>query len=187
MRANKAPMAWGLELRFPMLDRDFADRCMSIDPRDRMIPDSGKWIGVEKALLRRAFEDGDWLPTSVLHRQKEQFSDGVGYGWVDALRDHAELLVTDAQLAAAGERFGVLTPTNKEMYWMRELFEARFVDGCASGRSSLGTLGSGRSVACCTPEAIIWDPSWESMAGDISGRTVADVHQSEDQDPARAG
>jgi len=187
MRANKAPMAWGLELRFPMLDREFVDHCMSIDPRERMIPKSGRWAGVEKAILREAFEDGDWLPSSVLHRQKEQFSDGVGYGWVDALRDRAELLVTDEQLATASERFCTLAPTNKEMYWMRELFESRFVDGCATGRSALGTLGSGRSVACCTPEAIGWDPAWESMAGDISGRTVADVHQNKEQNPAQAG
>lgn len=176
MRANKAPMASGLELRFPMLDRAFVDGCMSIRAEDRMIPKAGGWAGVEKAILRQAFEDGDWLPRSILLRQKEQFSDGVGYGWVNALRDHAEILVSDAQLESAGDRFPELAPTNKEMYWMRELFEARFVDGCISGRSALGTLGSGRSVACCTPEAIVWDPAWEAMAGDISGRIVDDVH-----------
>jgi len=187
MRANKAPMASGLELRFPMLDRDFIDRCMSIDPSDRMIPKAGPWAGVEKAILRQAFAEGDWLPEPVLHRQKEQFSDGVGYGWVDALRAKAELIVTDQELASASSRFPELTPSNKEMYWMRELFESRFVTGQASGRSALGTIGSGRSVACCTPEAIVWDPAWESMAGDISGRTVGDVHSAKDallgQDP----
>lgn len=180
MRANKAPMASGLELRFPMLDRAFVDRSMSIEPRDRMIPKDGQWAGVEKAILRRAFEHGGWLPDSVLHRQKEQFSDGVGYGWVDALRDCAEELVSDAELASAPVRFPELTPSNKEMYWMRAMFESRFVEGRASGRSALGTLGSGRSVACCTPEAIVWDPAWESMAGDISGRTVGDVHAAKD-------
>ncbi len=177
MRANKAPMASGLELRFPLLDRALIDHAMSIDPRDRMIPREGQWSGVEKALLREAFRDGDWLPESILHRQKEQFSDGVGYGWVDALQDRAALHVSDEQMGTARERFPELTPTNKEMYWMRELFEARFVEGCASGRSALGTIGDGRSVACCTPEAFDWDPSWGTMAGDISGRTMKDVHQ----------
>ena len=177
MRANKAPMASGLELRFPLLDRALIDHAMSIDPRDRMIPREGQWSGVEKALLREAFRDGDWLPESILHRQKEQFSDGVGYGWVDALQDRAALHVSDEQMGTARERFPELTPTNKEMYWMRELFEGRFVEGCASGRSALGTIGDGRSVACCTPEAFDWDPSWGTMAGDISGRTMKDVHQ----------
>jgi asparagine synthase (glutamine-hydrolysing) len=142
-----------------------------------MIPREGQWSGVEKALLREAFRDGDWLPESILHRQKEQFSDGVGYGWVDALQDRAALHVSDEQMSKAKERFPELTPTNKEMYWMRELFESRFVEGCASGRSALGTIGDGRSVACCTPEAFDWDPSWGTMAGDISGRTMKDVHQ----------
>ncbi|HCT44358.1 MAG TPA: asparagine synthase (glutamine-hydrolyzing), partial [Phycisphaerales bacterium] len=97
MRANKAPMASGLELRFPLLDRALIDHAMNIDPRDRMIPREGMWSGVEKALLREAFRDGDWLPDSILHRQKEQFSDGVGYGWVDALQDRAAVHVSDEQ------------------------------------------------------------------------------------------
>lgn len=177
MRANKAPMASGLELRFPLLDRSLIDHAMNIDPRDRMIPREGQWSGVEKALLRESFRDGDWLPDSILYRQKEQFSDGVGYGWVDALQDRASVHVSDDQMRRASERFPELTPTNKEMYWMRELFEDRFVQGCTSGRSALGTIGDGRSVACCTPEAFDWDPSWGSMAGDISGRTMKDVHQ----------
>ncbi|MFG0246749.1 MAG: asparagine synthase B [Phycisphaerales bacterium JB052] len=179
MRANKAPMASGLELRFPLLDRALIDHAMNIDPSDRMIPREGMWSGVEKALLREAFRDGDWLPDSILHRQKEQFSDGVGYGWVDALQDRAEVLVSDEMMAYAATRHPVLTPANKEMYWMRELFLDRFVRGTASGESALNTLGDGRSVACCTPEAIAWDPRWESMVGDISGRGVEDVHQQE--------
>lgn len=183
MRANKAPMASGLELRFPLLDRAFVDHCMSIDPEDRMIPGSDKWggvwAGVEKAILREAFREGDWLPDSILYRQKEQFSDGVGYGWVDALRDKADDLVSDEMMAHAARRHPVRTPANKEMYWMRELFLERFVHAKASGQSALRTLGDGRSVACCTPEAIAWDPRWESMVGDISGRGVGDVHQQE--------
>lgn len=192
MRANKAPMASGVELRFPLLDKALIDHCMSIDPSDRMIPGTGQmghqwggiWSGVEKALLREAFRECGWLPEGILFRQKEQFSDGVGYAWVDALRDHAAVLISDEQLADAQQRFPELTPTNKEMYWMRELFEARFVQGCASGRSALTTLGDGRSVACCTPEAFDWDPAWAAMAGDISGRTMKDVHQQQTRRPA---
>ncbi len=177
MRANKAPMASGLELRFPLLDRALMDLSMGIDPRDRMIPKDGVWGGVEKALLREAFRHGDWLPDSILHRQKEQFSDGVGYGWVDALRDRAELHVSDAQMESVKARFPEMSPANKEMYWMREMFEARFVEGRASGRSVFTSLGDGRSVACCTHEALSWDPRWSSMSGDISGRTMKDIHQ----------
>jgi asparagine synthase (glutamine-hydrolysing) len=181
MRANKAPMASGVELRFPLLDKDFVDHCMSIDPVHRMIPGrdkwGGVWAGVEKAILREAFREGDWLPDAILYRQKEQFSDGVGYGWVDALRDRAEVLVSDEMMTRAAQRHPVLTPANKEMYWMRELFLDRFVHDMASGESALHTLGDGRSVACCTPEAIGWDPRWSSMVGDISGRGVEDVHE----------
>lgn len=181
MRANKAPMASGVELRFPLLDKDFVDHCMNIDPTHRMIPGrdrwGGVWAGVEKAILREAFREGDWLPDEILYRQKEQFSDGVGYGWVDALRDRAEVLVSDEMMALAHLRHPRGTPANKEMYWMRELFLDRFVRGTASGESALDTLGDGRSVACCTPEAIAWDPRWSTMVGDISGRGVGDVHQ----------
>jgi asparagine synthase (glutamine-hydrolysing) len=177
MRANKAPMAFGVEVRFPMLDRGLVDRCMSIDPRDRMISKTGRWEGVEKAILREAFDGGDWIPGAILCRQKEQFSDGVGYGWVDALRDHSQALVSDAQLEASAQRFGGFAAPNKEMYWMRALFEQRFVEGKLAGRSAIETLGDGRSVACCTPEAIAWDPVWAAMVGDISGRGVMDVHQ----------
>lgn len=181
MRANKAPMASGVELRFPMLDREFIDFCMSIAPEHRMIPGrekwGGVWAGVEKAILREAFREGDWLPDAILYRQKEQFSDGVGYGWVDALRDRAEVIVSDEMMSRAAQRHPVLTPANKEMYWMRELFLDRFVHGKASGQSALHTVGDGRSVACCTPEALGWDPRWATMVGDISGRGVEDVHE----------
>ena len=178
MRANKAPMASGLELRFPLLGRAFVDHSMGIDPSDRMIPRDGRWAGAEKALLREAFRGGDWLPRAILERRKEQFSDGVGYGWVDALRDKAESIVSDAAMARAPAAHPELTPANKEMFWMRELFEARFVSGRASGRSVLSTLGDGRSVACSTPEALAWDPAWSSMSGDISGRTMGALHAS---------
>ncbi len=192
MRANKAPMASGVELRFPLLDRALIDHAMSLDPRERAIPGTAAswmqqgdeaapawtsvWQGMEKALLREAFREGDWLPDSILFRQKEQFSDGVGYGWVDALQARAEAEISDEDLARAREDHPELTPANKEMLWMRRLFEARFVRGKASGRSALTTLGDGRSVACCTPEALRWDASWSTMAGDISGRTMKQIH-----------
>jgi asparagine synthase (glutamine-hydrolysing) len=178
MRANKAPMAFGLELRFPYLDRAFSDLAMSTDPAQR-----GPQLGpgghlYEKALLRRAFASGPgspWLPDDILWRRKEQFSDGVGYGWVDALRDASASRVPMRLLECAADRFPELTPDNAEMYWMREMFEARFVAGRAAGRSPLGTIGSGRSVACSTPEAMDWDPTWLAMSGDISGRSM-EVH-----------
>lgn len=179
MRADKAPMAHGLELRFPLLDRAFIDMAMSIDPADRMpkarTPDGRR---VEKHLLRAAFDEpGDpWLPDSALWRQKEQFSDGVGYAWVDTIRTIAERRLPAGALESAPVRFPEATPSNAEMYWMRELFEARFVTGKASGRSALATLGFGPSVACSTPEALAWDPSWLRHAGDISGRAIADIH-----------
>jgi len=180
MRANKAPMAFGLELRFPFLDRAFVDLAMSTAPamrRPQLGPGGHRY---EKAILRRAFAATPgirhWLPEEVLWRRKEQFSDGVGYGWVDALRDASAAHVAPTVLATASDRFPELTPANAEMYWMRALFEARFVGG-AAGRTPLGTIGSGRSVACSTPEAIEWDPSWKLMSGDISARSMA-THES---------
>jgi asparagine synthase (glutamine-hydrolysing) len=180
MRADKAPMAHGLELRFPLLDRAFIDHAMSIDPADRMPkPRVAGGRPVEKWLLRAAFDEPSdpWLPDSALWRQKEQFSDGVGYAWVDTIRAIAERRLPAGALEHAAERFPEATPTNAEMYWMRELFEARFVTGRTAGRSPLATVGSGPSVACSTPEALAWDPSWLKHAGDISGRAIADVHE----------
>ncbi len=189
MRADKAPMAHGLELRFPLLDRAFIDMAMSIDPAARMpkarTPGGRK---VEKHLLRAAFDEpGDpWLPDSALWRQKEQFSDGVGYAWVDTIRAIAERRLPAGALESAAERFPEATPSNAEMYWMRELFEARFVTGRAAGRTPLATLGSGPSVACSTPEALVWDPSWLRHAGDISGRAIADIHEARAELGAKA-
>lgn len=177
MRANKAPMAHGVELRFPFLDRAFMDLVMSIDPRDRMIGPAG----IEKAILREAFDDLDdpWLPHEVLWRQKEQFSDGVGYSWVDTLRAHAATRVGAEWEAAGAIRFADDVPPNQELFWMRELFEEQFVTGKASGRSALATVGTGRSIACSTPEAVQWNPAWAQLAGDISGRAIAGVHAAE--------
>ncbi len=182
LRANKAPMAFGVETRVPFLDRAFVGLAMSLDPRSKMIdvsvrPD-GRHACVEKYLLRSMFDDASdpWLPDEVLWRQKEQFSDGVGYAWVDTLREVAAQLVTDASWAARHERFGADAPHTREGYYLRNFFEQAFVDGTAAGRSALETVPRCRSIACCTPEALSWDPAWEKSGGDISGRAVSGVH-----------
>ena len=179
MRANKAPMAYGLELRFPFLDGDFMDIALGTDPADRMIrADRRGRRGIEKEILRMAFDDPihPWLPLDVLWRQKEQFSDGVGYGWVDAVRATALLKTSQAELKSAASIYPEDPPVNAEMLWMRRLFEDAFVTGRVSGRSALATVGTGRSIACSSPEAIAWNPEWERLAGDISGRAIAGVH-----------
>ena len=179
MRANKAPMAHGLELRFPFLDRAFMDVAMGTDPADRMINHHlpGR-RGIEKEILRSAFDDPftPWLPDEVLWRQKEQFSDGVGYRWVDAVRAAAAVEACAEDLEDARAEFAEDPPVNAEMLWMRRLFDAEFVTGKASGRTALATVGTGRSIACSTPEAVSWNPEWESLAGDISGRAIAGIH-----------
>ncbi len=124
LRANKSMMAWGVEPRVPFLDRDFLAVAMGFDPRDKMFdPKTGL---IEKNVLRKAFDDTTYLPDSILWRQKEQFSDGVGYSWVDELRAHAEKHVSDGALQKAAERFPVNTPTTKEAYWYREIYASHF-------------------------------------------------------------
>ena len=134
--------------------------------------------GIEKEILRLAFDDplAPWLPDDVLWRQKEQFSDGVGYAWVDTVRAVAAARTFEADLLAAPARFPEDPPVNPEMLWMRQMFEAEFVHGRVSGRSALATIGTGRSIACSSPEAVAWDPAWVHLAGDISGRAIANVH-----------
>ena len=176
LRANKAPMAHGLELRFPFLDQAFVDLALSTDPVLRQPQPGPTGARIEKAWLRYAFDDPHypWLPDEVLWRQKEQFSDGVGYAWVDELRRHCEARLSPSQWQARAERFAEDPPPTPELYWMRSLFEAEFV-GRRAGRSPLNTVGTGRSVACSTPEALAWNPEWATMAGDISGRALG-VH-----------
>ena len=179
MRANKAPMAFGLEVRFPFLDRRLLDMVMSLDPREKIIH-AGCEVSPprrEKHLLRKAFDSPTepWLPPPILWRQKEQFSDGCGYEWVDRLREYAEQRLSPVQWRERRNRFGFEAPNTHEQYWMRELFDAAFVAGRSAGASAVATVPTGRSIACSTPEALAWDPAWLTMAGDISGRAMG-VH-----------
>jgi asparagine synthase (glutamine-hydrolysing) len=167
-RANKAMAAWGVETRVPFLDRAFVDYCMSFDPVNKMIDKSFGFI--EKFALRSAFKDA--LPPAVLWRQKEQFSDGVGYGWIDGLKAHAEQEVSDIQLLAASSRFPLNTPLTKEAYHYRELFEEAF----PVGHGCEATVPFGFSIACSTARAADWDATFRAC-NDPSGRVVAGVHE----------
>lgn len=170
LRANKSMMAWGVEPRVPFLDREFLDVAMRMDAQCKMIDKSTKGPQrMEKGVLREAF-DG-YLPESILWRQKEQFSDGVGYGWIDGLKAHAEAQVSDRELAAAGKRFPVNPPLTKEAYHYRSLFEQFYPSPAAAE-----TVPGGKSIACSSPAAIAWDASFAKMA-DPSGRAVAGVHE----------
>ena len=164
LRANKAMAAWGIEARVPFLDTAFLDHAMSLDPEAKR--PAGR---IEKRVLREAL--GHLLPASIANRQKEQFSDGVGYGWIDGLRDHACSQVTDDQLSRATERFPINPPDTHEGYLYRTIFEAHFPSAAAAR-----TVPSGKSVACSTPEALLWDPSLSTVV-DPSGRAVLGVHE----------
>ena len=179
LRANKATMANGLEARVPFLDKAVLEMMMNLDPSHKMCDMATKPDGVhpkmEKFVLRKAFDvpEDPFLPEDVLWRQKEQFSDGVGYDWVDGLKDYAESIVTDAEFESRYERFPVETPQTKEYYWLRSTFEAYF-----PGEDAVRTIPDGRSIACSTPEAMLWKEEWMTQtAGDISGRAVG-VHDS---------
>ncbi|KAI9292010.1 asparagine synthase [Neoconidiobolus thromboides FSU 785] len=128
LRANKSTMAWGLEARVPFLDTDYLDLCMNIDPEEKMI--KTELQRMEKYILRKAFDTPEhpYLPHNILWRQKEQFSDGVGYSWIDSLKERAEREVTEEQLAKAGERWSHDTPTTKEAYWYRTIFDRLFTN-----------------------------------------------------------
>ena len=165
LRANKSMMAWGVEARVPFLDTEFLDVAMRMDAQAKMAG-GGR---IEKAVLREAFEGV--LPDEILWRQKEQFSDGVGYGWIDGLKAHAEANVSDEDFAQAEQRFPINPPQTKEAYFYRRIFEQHFPgDGCAK------TVPGGKSIACSSPAAIAWDEAF-AKAADPSGRAVAGVHQ----------
>ena len=164
LRANKSMMAWGVEPRVPFLDVEFMDVAMRMDAKHKM-SGGGK---IEKSILREAFEG--YLPQEILWRQKEQFSDGVGYGWIDGLKAHAEANVSDADFTAAEQRFPINPPQTKEAYFYRRLFEEIF-----PGEACAKTVPGGKSIACSSPAAIAWDEAFAKMA-DPSGRAVAGVH-----------
>ncbi|MDD4864147.1 MAG: asparagine synthase B [Alishewanella agri] len=163
-RANKAMSAWGIEARVPFLDKEFMDVAMRLNPQAKMCG-GGK---MEKHILRQAF-DG-LLPNEILWRQKEQFSDGVGYNWIDSLKAHAAKEISDQQMATASFRFPVNTPDSKEAYYYRVIFEEHFPHAGA-----IACVPGGKSVACSTPEALAWDAKMAELT-DPSGRAVRDVH-----------
>jgi len=172
LRANKAMSAFGVEVRTPFLDKDFLAEAMTVDPTVKLSGTHPDGRRMEKHYLRSAFDDAEepWLPQEILWRQKEQFSDGVGYGWIDALRDYAARRVSDDQLAGAATRWPEAPPATKEAYLYRSIFEDRFPHPSAAA-----TVPGGKSIACSTPAAIAWDEAFANAA-DPSGRAVAGVH-----------
>ena len=165
-RANKSTSAWGVEARVPFLDKEFLDVAMRLNPQDKMCLD-GK---MEKWILRKAFDNGEYLPAELLWRQKEQFSDGVGYSWIDSIKEKVEQDITDQQLATAPFRFPINTPDTKEGYYFRTVFESFFPQ-----ESAAHCVPGGKSIACSTVEALEWDASFKGNA-DPSGRAMRDVH-----------
>lgn len=175
LRANKALAAWGVEGRVPFLDKEFIDLAMTISPADKMTAPSRPVPGdklsemrIEKRLLRQAFRD--MLPEEIVFRQKEQFSDGVGYSWIDTLKKLADEKVSDRQFEAAAKRFPVNTPLNKEEYYYRSIFEEFF-----PSESAAACVPHEASVACSTATALTWDESFRHL-NDPSGRAVSGVH-----------
>ena len=165
LRANKSLAAWGIEGRVPFLDKEFMDVAMRLNPADKMITKEQK---MEKWVLRKAFEK--YLPESVAWRQKEQFSDGVGYSWIDSLKEVVDEAVTAVQMENAHHRFPTHTPQNKEEFYYRTIFEEHFPSDAAAL-----CVPSVPSVACSTPIALEWDEAFKNM-NDPSGRAVAFVH-----------
>ncbi len=167
-RANKASAAWGVEVRVPFLDREFLDLAMSMDP-DLKVPRNAKHrIPIEKWPLRAAFSG--YVPDEVLWRQKEQFSDGVGYGWIGALKALAEREISDEMMKHAPELFPLKTPETKEAYMYRQIFENVLPSPIA-----IECVPWERSVACSTETALKWDKDLQSVI-DPSGRAVLGVH-----------
>ena len=167
LRANKALMSWGIEGRVPFLDKEFIDVAMRLNPKDKMV--AAHEPRIEKWVLRKAFEV--ILPENITWRQKEQFSDGVGYSWIDSLKEVAEKEVTDEIMTNSKFRFPLNTPQNKEEYRYRAIFEEHFPSETAAA-----TVPSVPSVACSTPIALEWDEAFKN-ANDPSGRAVLSVHE----------
>ena len=165
LRANKSLAAWGIEGRVPFLDKDFMDVAMSLNPEDKMI----KGERIEKWILRKAFED--YLPKSIVWRQKEQFSDGVGYNWIDTLKKVVEDQISDQKMEEASLRFPIQTPTTKEEYYYRSLFSEHFPSNTAAL-----CVPQEPSVACSTKIALEWDEAFKSL-NEPSGRVISKVHE----------
>lgn len=163
LRANKSMAAWGIEARVPFLGKEFLEYAMNFDPVDKMCKD-GK---VEKYVLRKAFEG--LIPDEILWRQKEQFSDGVGYNWIDSLKSNAEAQISDEMLAGAENTFPIHPPETKEAFYYRSLFTEMY----PSDEAAL-TVEAGPSIACSSPVAFRWSKEFEKM-NDPSGRAVG-VH-----------
>ena len=171
LRANKSLSAWGVEGRVPFLDKEFLDVAMRTNPKAKMcsLNGSAPKESMEKRIVREAFED--MLPEEVAWRQKEQFSDGVGYSWIDTLKKITSEAVTDEQMAHAAERFPINTPLCKEEYYYRSIFEEHF-----PSESAARSVPHEASVACSTAVALEWDEAWKNM-NDPSGRAVSGVHE----------
>ena len=165
LRANKALAAWGIEGRVPFLDKEFIEVAMNINPEDKMINKDR----IEKWVIRKAFEE--YLPDEVLWRQKEQFSDGVGYSWIDSLKDLVSKEITDEQMESASKKYSINPPQNKEEYYYRTIFEEHFPSDAAAK-----SVPSVPSVACSSPEALKWDESFQNQ-NDPSGRAISNVHK----------
>ncbi len=174
LRANKSLSAWGVEGRVPFLDKEFLDVAMNINPQTKMCgidpsSDGQKRFITEKKIVREAFSD--MLPREIIWRQKEQFSDGVGYGWIDTLKKITSEAVTDEQMTHARERFPINPPLNKEEYYYRSIFEEFF-----PSESAARSVNQEASVACSTSVALQWDAAFQNM-NDPSGRAVRGVHE----------
>ena len=165
LRANKSLAAWGVEGRVPFLDIDFLDYSMNIDPEEKMIKDGR----IEKNILRESFKG--YIPDNVLWRQKEQFSDGVGYSWIDSLKEYANEKISDKIFEDRVNKYPLNTPKSKEEYLFRTIFEKHF-----PGDDCVMCVPSSKSVACSTEEALKWDKEFENMI-DPSGRSIKKVHK----------
>ncbi len=169
LRANKALAAWGVEGRVPFLDKEFIDIAMRLNPKAKMAVDENGNHRIEKWILREAFKD--YLPDEIVWRQKEQFSDGVGYSWIDTLKKKTSEEVSDSQFAMAAMRFPINTPATKEEYYYRTIFAKHF-----PSESAARTVPHEASVACSTAKALEWDAAFKSM-NEPSGRAIAGVHE----------
>ncbi len=176
-RANKASAAWGVEARVPFLDREFLDLAMMLNPEIKVPRNAPHARPIEKWPLRKAFEG--YIPDEILWRQKEQFSDGVGYGWITTLKETAEREISDSMMRGATKRFPLKTPETKEAYLYRQIFESHFPSAAA-----VGCVPWERSIACSTETALKWDAAFQKMV-DPSGRAVMDVHAKAYKQPER--